>query len=131
MVKNCMDLNCIFRDYCGSCVHDDLCCDSYIPPREGKKGDSMNLTGIVYFKDGHKESILFYCDYEDNMIIEFHTTSGRYLYYAYLNTANKKANYIEHIFYKSVLAADDFGYIEERLVPCYDIERIEIFREEE
>ena len=76
------------------------------------------------------KTILYYIDYEDNLIIEFHTVSGTYLYYAYLNAASKKINYMDNAFYKIVISADDFGYIEERLVQCCDIEKIEIIREE-
>ena len=109
--------------------YDSYCSDEEIAELWNRRVDKPS-NGTVYFKDGRSEEILYYIDYEDNLIIEFHTVSGMSLYYAYLNAASKKTNYMENAFYKIVISADDFGYIEERLVRCCDIEKIEIIREE-
>ena len=44
-------------------------------------GANATPLGIMYFKDGHEEVILYCIKYEDFLIREFHTVSGRYLYY--------------------------------------------------
>lgn len=85
------------------------------------------MKGIVYFGDGHTESILFYTKHEDDLLIEFHTVSGRYIYYEYLTVSiNGQVNYKTHKFYKSNITADDFGYVVERLCETDDILKIEL-----
>ena len=84
------------------------------------------MQSLVYFKDGHTEEILFYREREDDALIEFHTVSGRYIYNEYWKTSiHGHTTYKTHDFYESVLSADDFGYVEERLRETDKIEKIE------
>lgn len=93
-------------------------------------GISNGTCGTVYFKDGHTEAILYLVHYKENMIIEVHTCSGRYLYYSFIFIANANVpvNYTSHLFYKSVISADDFGHLDESLVLCDAIDHIEIYK---
>lgn len=92
--------------------------------------------GVVHFKDGSTEPILFARDYEDHTVIEFHTAHERYLYYTHLDTERtmyytlKQVVLRIHQFFKSTITADDMGYIEERLEVCDDIDYVTIFRKE-
>ena len=85
------------------------------------------MANLAYFRDGHTEEILYYVKYEEGALIEFHTVSGRYIYYEYLQTSiHRHVTYKTHDFYTSVLSADDFGYVEERLRDIDDIVKIVI-----
>lgn len=93
----------------------------------------MNISGIsngtcgpVYFKDGQTEPILYLVHYEEDLVIEINTCSGRYLYYSYTVPLTKYTNSICKVFYKSVISADDFGWLKESLVLCDDIDHIEL-----
>ena len=86
------------------------------------------IYGTVYFKDGHTEDILYLVHYEDGLVIEFHTCSGRYLYHSYKAPIINYTNSICKVFYRTVISADDFGWMKESLVFCNDIDHIELYR---
>ena len=91
-----------------------------------------SMIGIVYFKDGHTEDILFYTKYEEDILLEFHTESGRYIYYEYITTSiHHHVSYRTHKFFESCISADDFGYVEDRLRETDKIDRIEWCKDNE
>lgn len=86
------------------------------------------MQGLLYFRDGYTEEILFYKKSDsDTTLLEFYTESGRYIYYEYYRTSmNGNVTYKTHDYYESVLSADDFGYVEERLRETDKIVRFEL-----
>lgn len=91
-----------------------------------------NKIGFVRFEDGYTEDILFYKRYDTDLtLIEFFTASGQYVYMEYLATNLKNQTYKAHLFYTRVLSADDFGYVEDRLLVTEEIKEFVLFDEED
>ena len=83
-------------------------------------GVNADPLGIMYFKDGHEEAILYCIEYEDFLITEFHTVSGRYLHY---NPGNPTESY----WHRSVIDIDAADcHIRNILDPFEEIVKVEL-----
>ena len=82
-------------------------------------GVNADPLGIMYFKDGHEEVILYCIEYEDFLITEFHTVSGRYLHY---NPGTPTESY----WHRSVIDIDADCHIRNILEPFEEIVKVEL-----